>query len=97
MVRDQYRYLKMADDEEDVKQTRDYLKTLGIEIMIIEKGFGSGPLHAIFMGTYEPLHIEIHVKKSCHDQAVKALDYQAFKAELDEELLASEEDYQKPN
>lgn len=97
MLRDQYIYLRMADDQADIMEVRDYLKSYGIDIMIIEKGFGSGPLQSLFMGKYEPLHIEIHVKKSCHSQAIKALDYQAFKAELDEELLAGEEDYQKPH
>lgn len=97
MLRDQYTYLKMADDEEDLQEISDYLKPYGINIIAIEKGFGSGPLHSIFMGNYEPLHIEIHVKKSQHAQAVNALDYEAFKAELDKELFGGEKDYRKPN
>lgn len=97
VLRDQYTYLKMADNELDFQQIRDYLKSQGIDVITVEKGFGSGVMRSIFMGNYKPMHIEIHVKNSQHAEAIKALDYQAFKTELDEELFGNEEDYKKPN
>ena len=64
MTNDQFTYLKMADDEKEFLEVRSYLKTHGIEVIAAEKGFGSGPVRAIFMGQFEAAHIEILVKDS---------------------------------
>lgn len=103
MIEDQYIYLTMADTDMDFILLKNYLSANGISVITKEKGFG-GPIRSIFMGNFTPAHIEVFVKESDFDEAVRLLDYEEFSAELDEELGLdaddwddSEEKKNKPN
>jgi hypothetical protein len=92
MTNDQFTYLKMADDEKEFLEIRNFLKAHGIEAIAAEKGFGSGPIREIFMGYFEEVHIEILVKESQYLKALGLLDFQQFSKELDEDLEWALED-----
>ncbi|WP_414732962.1 hypothetical protein [Acetobacterium carbinolicum] len=92
MIEDQYIYLTMADSDMDFILLKNYLKANGIPVITKEKGFG-GPIRSIFMGNFTPAHIEVFVKESDLEEAIKLLDYEEFSAELDEELGLDTEDW----
>ncbi|WKY47725.1 hypothetical protein Q5O24_15465 [Eubacteriaceae bacterium ES3] len=92
MTNDQFTYLKMADDEQEFQEIREFLKAHGIEAIAAEKGFGSGPIREIFMGDIREEHIEILVKESQYLKSMKLLDFQKFNEELDEDLSLAFED-----
>ncbi len=92
MIEDQYIYLTMADTDMDFILLKNYLSANGIPVITKEKGFG-GPIRSIFMGNFTPAHIEVFVKESDFDEAVRLLDYEEFSAELDEELGLDADDY----
>ncbi|KNZ42582.1 putative signal transducing protein [Acetobacterium bakii] len=94
MLEDQYTYLTMANSDIDMVLLKNYLSANGIPVITREKGFG-GPIRSIFMGNFTPAHIEVFVKESDYDEAVRLLDYEEFSAELDEELWMEEEKEKK--
>lgn len=101
MIEDQYTYLTMADTDMEFILLKNYLSANGIPVITREKGFG-GPIRSIFMGNFMPAHIEVYVKESDLEDAVRLLDYEEFSAELDEELEMGlddddEENKSKPN
>jgi hypothetical protein len=102
MIEDQYTYLTMADTDMEFILLKNYLSANGIPVITREKGFG-GPIRSIFMGNFMPAHIEVYVKESDYEDAVRLLDYEEFSAELDEELEMAmgddddEENKSKPN
>lgn len=98
MIKDQYVYLKMVDDEKALIEIINYLRQDGIEVIAHEKGYGSGPLRPLFMGKFDLAHIEIFVRDSQYEKALKLLDFQEFSEELDEDLKQGVEDENnKPN
>lgn len=96
MIEDQYTYLTMADSDMDFILLKNYLNANGIRVITREKGFG-GPIRSIFMGSFTPAHIEVFVKDSDYEEAVKLLDYEEFSAELDEELGLDSDDWDDSN
>lgn len=102
MIENQYTYLTMADTDMEFILLKNYLSANGIPVITREKGFG-GPIRSIFMGNFMPAHIEVYVKESDYEDAVRLLDYEEFSAELDEELEMAmsddddEENKSKPN
>jgi hypothetical protein len=99
MIENQYIYLTMADSDMDFILIKNYLNANGIPVIAREKGFG-GPIRSIFMGNFMPAHIEVMVRESDHEEALRLLDFEEFSADLDEEfdLDCDDEDNQtKPN
>lgn len=94
MIENQFTYLTMAYSDIDMILLKNYLSANGIPVITREKGFG-GPIRSIFMGNFTPAHIEVFVKESDYDEAMRLIDYEEFSAELDDEFWMEDDDEPK--